>query len=340
MLFFLRGMVFSLFFTIVCFLSLITSAAHAEPPLFSAPLDCVAGEECLIQQYVDLDPSDKFKDFSCGLASYDGHKGTDFRLLNARLYHKGVFVIASAPGTVLRLRDGVRDKRIVTKADLENVKNKECGNGVVIDHGQGFVGQYCHLKRGSIQVKPGQKIARGDKIGLVGLSGKTQMPHVHLTLRYKGKVVDPFVGVLPNKNSCGMGNAPLWTEKVLSDFPYQTSQILEAGFTSHHFQSGQREAVIFDDQVGPSSSKLLFFVRLMNFQKGDVLSLTITDPQGSVFATQKYQAPNRNKARYMGFVGKKRRAGQAWALGRYVGKVIVSRGGVVLRQRAVRFELE
>lgn len=337
---FLKKMIFSIFFTIISFFLLIIRTAHAEPTLFSAPLDCVAGKECLIQQYVDLDPLRSFKDYSCGNASYDGHKGTDFRLLNAQLYHKGVAVIASAPGTVLRFRDGVSDKRIASKADLQNVKGKECGNGVVIDHGQGFVGQYCHLKRGSISVKPGQILARGDKIGLVGLSGKTQMPHVHLTLRYKGKVVDPFVGILANKRSCGMGKAPLWTAKVLSDFPYQTSQILEAGFTSHQFQSGGREALVFDDQVGPSSAKLLFFVRLINFQKGDVLSLSITDPQGSVFAKQKYQAPNRNKARYMGFVGKKRRAGNDWVLGRYVGNVVIYRDGTILRQRRVSVELK
>ena len=47
-------------------------------------------------------------------------------------------------------------------------------------------------KKDSIVVKKGQRVAMGAILGQVGLSGKTQFPHVHLSVRHNGTVVDPF----------------------------------------------------------------------------------------------------------------------------------------------------
>ena len=176
------------------FLMLIPDQAGAQnfEGYFSQPVNCRPYKECVVQQYVDLDPTSGRSDYACGKASYDGHKGTDFRLVTGRVYHKNIDVVAMADGTVLRVRDGVADRLVRGPDDLRRLKGKDCGNGLVIDHGQGVEAQYCHLKRGSLNVRPGKRVARGDKLGHVGLSGKTQMPHVHVTFRYKGKIVDPY----------------------------------------------------------------------------------------------------------------------------------------------------
>lgn len=44
------------------------------------PIDCALGDSCYIQNYVDHDPSPAASDFSCGVLTYDGYKGTDFAL--------------------------------------------------------------------------------------------------------------------------------------------------------------------------------------------------------------------------------------------------------------------
>ena len=106
---------------------------------------------------------------------------------------KGVQVLAAAAGTVLRLRDGMDDVSIrVTGADA--VKDREAGNSLIIDHGNGWETQYGHLRKGSIIVKPGQTVTAGQPIALMGLSGNTEFTHTHFEVRHNGKPVDPYTG--------------------------------------------------------------------------------------------------------------------------------------------------
>ena len=54
---------------------------------------------------------------------------------------------------------------------------------------------------------------------------------------------------------------------------------------------GEREARLYNDRIEPTSSKFLFFVRLMNFKKGDQLRLTLKGPK-AVLATRTYGPPD------------------------------------------------
>jgi murein DD-endopeptidase MepM/ murein hydrolase activator NlpD len=63
------------------------------------------------------------------------------------------------------------------------------GNCVVIDHGQGLLTLYLHLS--SIQVKEGEQVSRGQRIGLSGNTGRSTGPHLHLAVRWQGEYLDP-----------------------------------------------------------------------------------------------------------------------------------------------------
>ena len=318
------------------FLVLIPDLAGAQnfEGYFSQPVKCAPYKECVVQQYVDLDPSSGRSDYACGKASYDGHKGTDFRLVNGRVYHQNIDVVAMADGTVLRVRDGVMDKLVHGPEDLHRLEGKDCGNGLVIDHGAGVEAQYCHLKRGSLIVRPGERVARGDKLGHVGLSGKTEMPHVHVTFRYKGKIVDPYVGLVDQSaGSCPLTRRPWWNQQVLDAFPYQSSLIIEAGFSNRTFKSGEREATVFDDGVKPDSPALVAFVRLINLKKGDQVELKLNGPEGSGLALHKrMQAEAKYQARKIYFLGKKRR-NNLWPTGTYQGRALVWRDGELVHEK-------
>lgn len=127
-------------------------AACVAPLLLSAqdftlglPVDCDMETHCYIQQYMDHDPSKNASDMRCGPLTYDGHSGTDFAIRNPLKIPTGVNVIASAPGTIKALRDGIQDVPYSSN-NANNVEGQECGNGVFVAHSGGWETQYCHLK--------------------------------------------------------------------------------------------------------------------------------------------------------------------------------------------------
>jgi murein DD-endopeptidase MepM/ murein hydrolase activator NlpD len=63
------------------------------------------------------------------------------------------------------------------------------GNMVEIDHGGGYSTRYAHLSE--IDVKVGDKVARGETIGKSGSTGRSTGPHLHYEVRHNGKAVDP-----------------------------------------------------------------------------------------------------------------------------------------------------
>jgi len=68
------------------------------------------------------------------------------------------------------------------------------GNAVYISHGYGVTTRYGHLSK--IDVKPGQRIRRGDPIGRVGNSGKSTGYHLHYEVRIDGQAVNPIAYML------------------------------------------------------------------------------------------------------------------------------------------------
>jgi murein DD-endopeptidase MepM/ murein hydrolase activator NlpD len=64
------------------------------------------------------------------------------------------------------------------------------GNVVYIDHGAGIVTAYFHMSK--TLVAPGDTVARGQTIGLVGSTGRVTGPHLHWSVRYGALTVNPL----------------------------------------------------------------------------------------------------------------------------------------------------
>ncbi|MFA7057811.1 MAG: urea transporter [Candidatus Cloacimonadales bacterium] len=101
----------------------------------------------------------------------DGDKVQDY-------YCYGKPVLSSAGGWVINFVDGIEDNQVGQINTREN-----WGNFVVLNHGMGIFSMYCHIKKGSIKAKNGEWISKGEKLGLVGNSGRSAVPHLHFNVQ-------------------------------------------------------------------------------------------------------------------------------------------------------------
>lgn len=72
---------------------------------------------------------------------------------------------------------------------LYSERKADYGNLIIVDHGNGLTTRYGHLSRSLVRV--GQKVKRGDVIGLVGMTGRTTAPHLHYEVRLNDRPVNP-----------------------------------------------------------------------------------------------------------------------------------------------------
>lgn len=93
---------------------------------------------------------------------------------NESYYAFGLPILAPAEGTVVSVVNDIVDNEPV---GVMNEK-EPAGNMVVIDHGGEF-SMLAHLKKGSVTVKVGDKVTRGQEIGLLGNSGHSSEAHLH-----------------------------------------------------------------------------------------------------------------------------------------------------------------
>jgi len=140
--------------------------------------------------YVDLDNTSQIQDFECGGRSYDGHRGFDVSLWPywwKMMDENHVEVIAGAPGTIIFKQDGNFD---------QNCTCTGTWNAVYVEHADGSVAWYGHLKTGTLLDKAiGETVAEGDYIGVVGSSGCSSNPHLHLEIRDENNnYIEAFAG--------------------------------------------------------------------------------------------------------------------------------------------------
>ena len=289
----------------------------------SWPVDCTIGDTCHIQQYPDHDPGPAARDFTCGPLSYDGHDGTDIALATRARMAQGVAVLAAAPGTVTGIRDGVADFAAF-------VEGRECGNGVLIDHGDGWETQYCHLRQGSVVVKAGDKLAAGTKLGLIGQSGMAAFPHVHLSVRHNGSDIDPF---LPDATTCALTPGPsLWADPVM----YEAGGFLDAGISAAVPDFDAIKAGLPTVALPETAPGLVLWAYAFGTRQGDEMRFQITGPEGQLLSEQ--TALDKTQAQMFRAIGK-RLATAAWPHGAYQGTVTLHRDGKPLDQIAVTVQI-
>ena len=303
------------------------SAAGADALRLRLPIACRLGHDCFIQNYFDVDPGPGASDYSCGPLANDGHNGTDFRVRDLTDVARGVPVLAAAAGTVVLARDGVADGFPDEQA-APGTQGRECGNGVMLDHGGGWKTQYCHLRQGSLTAAPGQDVEAGEVIGLVGMSGLAEFPHLHLTVWQEDRAIDPFLG--PDASAgCRSARRPLWHNDAARRLSYLASGVLNAGFASvEPSLRGIERGDTLNHPPGRHSS-LWFYVRMFGLRPGDRQRQRVFDPQGRLVMEWTSEPAESAEIHWVQPIGRQA-PDEGWPHGRYRGEFILIRQGAVV----------
>jgi hypothetical protein len=307
---------------------LIATLALASPAgafELSLPADCILGQTCYIQQYADHAPGPTAQDFTCGALSYQGHDGTDFALPTRAAMAAGVNVLAAAPGTVEGIRDDIADFAPVEPG-------KDCGNGVLIDHGDGWQTQYCHMKQGSIGVRAGQDVSLGTVLGQIGQSGQAEFPHLHLSVRHNGQNVDPFAPEIPT--TCGAtALRGLWAQPL----PYQPGGLLAIGISAAIPDFAAIKSGLPSPNLPKTATALVVWAYLFGSRTGDSIAFTLDGPEGALLSQT--VALEKPQAQLFRAVGLKLKT-TAWPAGRYTGTAKLIRNGAVLETKTIAIAVQ
>lgn len=109
----------------------------------------------------------------------DGSSHTGAGLRNEDYHCFGRPILAPGAGVVVSVLDGIADN---VPGVIERPAHAG-GNHVVLDHGNGEHSMLAHFQRGSVKVKPGERVPAGALLGLCGNSGNSSEPHLHYHLQ-------------------------------------------------------------------------------------------------------------------------------------------------------------
>ncbi len=216
-------------------------AARAAWAGLAWPIACRPGADCEVTNLPD--PKKTGATALCRKNAIVAHEGTDIAISQADM-DRGMEVLAADDGVVLWVFDGKYDgcpdpsqpdcAEPPAMKPGAHVGTTVCtplgpfcrqgptagrcfwcfagGNVVVLRHPRGvaFATRYDHLKKGSIEVRPGQTVKKGQVLGLAGSAGHSTGPHLHFEVWGKTYYdpVDPWAGACSPK-----GHKSLWDEQ-------------------------------------------------------------------------------------------------------------------------------
>jgi len=242
-----------------------------------------------ISNHVDHDPvfgntqyGAQNEDYFCGRRTYDipgyNHTGIDIVPLPFNWWIMGednAIAVAAAGGTIIGKSGGNQDQ----SCSFSGLP----WNYVAIEHADGSVAYYGHLKQNSLTSKPlFSTVAQGEFLGVIGSSGNSTGPHLHFeVVDVNNNLVDPFSGPCNSLNT-----ASWWANQP----PYVDPHILRvmtsdgspfSGFTGNcpDYHDGDQK-----DQFQPGDQVTYSFY-FSDYELNTPFTHTVRRPDGTVFSS-------------------------------------------------------
>lgn len=143
------------------------------------------------------------------------------------------------------------------------------------------------MLKDSITIKENQEVKKGQVLGFVGLSGKTEFPHLHITVKRNNIVLDPFLGTEPSinyncNNSSQTDKASLWDDATYAKLKYIDTAILNF-YTTTKIPTKflARTGQYRESTIDKNSKNIILWADIMGVQKGDNILFEIVDTNGN-----------------------------------------------------------
>ncbi len=219
------------------------------------------------------------QDYNCGTRTYDrangyNHQGIDYILWPFPWYkmdHDLVEIVAAAPGIIIFKQDGNFDRSCSFGGNW---------NVVYVEHADGSIAWYGHMKNGSVTTKRmGETVERGEYLGIVGSSGSSTTPHLHLEIQdANNNLIEPHAG------TCNRFNSASWWEEQ-PDYYDPVVNALTTGDAAPEFPSCPNQELPHIRDTFDFGERIYFTTFYRDQQATQQSRYTIVRPDGSTFNT-------------------------------------------------------
>lgn len=239
-----------------------------------------------IYSFVDQDENypDSLLDYACGERTYDtesglNHNGIDYGSLALpwlTMEQDGLIAVAAADGEIVDRHDGEFDQHCA-------FDDTAVANRIVLQHADGSISVYAHFKAGTVTPRElGDWVEAGDYLGVVGSSGFSTGPHLHLGVRdAMDNLIEPHAG------ECNALNLDTWWEEQEA---YESKRL---GLIATHDQQieypdcPQPEVPHFENQFAPGDT-IYLSAFLRDFTGTDTLGVEVYNEQGQLVIQTAY----------------------------------------------------
>ena len=268
-----------------------------ERPSFIWPLRIARGPAAQgaerVVNFVDHDATfpGNLRDYNCGKRTYDTESGYNHRGLDISIWPdnwnmmaaRQLEIIAAAPGTIVAKGDGHFDQYCAF--------NSNPWNAVYVQHDDGSIAWYGHMKAGTLTSKGiGARVVAGELLGNVGSSGSSSGPHLHFEVHDANKnLVDPFAG------SCNEKNSESWWASQPAYATARVNRVITAS-APPVFSTCSEGKMATPGNINEKSElapgQVAYFVAFVrDIPQGGVTTVTIRRPDGSAWRTYHSTAP-------------------------------------------------